>query len=72
LEARTHDECLASFKAQPLLKFPSLELEGFKRGQSKLSCLGRAFVQPKKLQNIKTLKKLKTNKHNEKCLEEKK
>jgi len=47
-----------------------LEREGFKRGQSKLSCLGRAFVQPKKLQNIKTLKKFKTNKHKGKCLEE--
>ncbi len=72
LEAPTHAECLASFKSQPCLKLPSLELEGFKRGQSKLSCFGWASMQLKKLQNIKTLKKLKTNKYNGKCLEEKK
>lgn len=40
---------------QPLLQFSSLELESFKRGQSKLSCLGRAPKNPKKLHNFWTL-----------------
>ncbi len=73
LELRSSNTCQVQvFCIQLLLKLPSLEFKGFKRGWGKLSCLGQTFVQPKKLQNYKTQKKLKTNKHKGKCLEEKK
>jgi hypothetical protein len=53
-------------------KLSNLELKSCKRGQSKLSCLHWDSTQPRKLQNYKTLQKLKTNNLKTKNLKEKK
>jgi hypothetical protein len=55
----------------PLSLLSSSKLESFKRGYNKFSCLNWALKKTKKLQNFKTLYKLKAYKHKIKSLKKK-